>query len=49
MILSYVVCIHSDKVNLWAFGIGSPLAAVAGILIALDTDMRPTMGFSWLL
>jgi len=25
------------------------LAAVAGILIALDTDMRPTMGFSWLL
>jgi len=25
------------------------LAAVASILIAFDTDMRPTMGFSWLL
>jgi len=34
---------------LQAFGIGSALAAVAGILIAFDTDMRPTMGFSWLL
>ena len=47
--LSNVVGIHSDRVILWAFGIGSALAAVAGILIALDTDMRPTMGFSWLL
>ena len=41
--------IPSDRVILQAFGIGSALAAVAGILIALDTDMRPTMGFSWLL
>ena len=47
--LSNIVGIHSDKVILWAFGIGSALAAVAGILIALDTDMRPTMGFNWLL
>jgi branched-subunit amino acid ABC-type transport system permease component len=47
--LSNVVGIHSDRVILWAFAIGSALAAVAGILIALDTDMRPTMGFSWLL
>ena len=47
--LSNVVGIHSDRVILWAFGIGSALAAVAGILIAFDTDMRPTMGFSWLL
>jgi branched-chain amino acid transport system permease protein len=46
--LSNIVGIHSDRVILWAFGIGSALAAVAGILIALDTDMRPTMGFSWL-
>jgi branched-subunit amino acid ABC-type transport system permease component len=46
--LSNVVGISSDKVILWAFGIGSALAAVAGILIAFDTDMRPTMGFSWL-
>jgi len=47
--LSNVVGIHSDRVILWAFGIGSALVAVAGILIAFDTDMRPTMGFSWLL
>ena len=47
--LSNVVGIHSDKVILWAFGISSVLAAVAGFLIAFDTGMRPTMGFSWLL
>jgi branched-subunit amino acid ABC-type transport system permease component len=47
--LSNIVGIHSDRVILWAFGIGSALVAVAGILIAFDTDMRPTMGFSWLL
>jgi branched-subunit amino acid ABC-type transport system permease component len=47
--LSNIVGIHSDRVILQAFGIGSALAAAAGILIAFDTDMRPTMGFSWLL
>jgi len=47
--LSNVVGIHSDRVILWAFALGSALVAVAGILIAFDTDMRPTMGFSWLL
>ena len=47
--LSNIVGIPSDRVILWAFSIGSALAAVAGILIALDTDMRPTMGFNWLL
>jgi branched-subunit amino acid ABC-type transport system permease component len=25
------------------------MAGIAGILIAFDTDMTPTMGFSWLL
>ena len=47
--LSNIVGISSNKIILWVFGIGSALAAVAGILIAFDTDMRPTMGFSWLL
>ena len=47
--LSNVVGINSDRVILWAFGIGSALAAVVGILIAFDTDMRPTMGFDWLI
>jgi len=46
--LSNVVGIPSDRVILWAFGIGSALMAVVGVLIAFDTDMRPTMGFSWL-
>ena len=36
--------IDSGRVILWAFGIGSGLAAVAGILVALDVDMTPTMG-----
>ena len=47
--LSNVVGIHSDRVILCAFGIGSALAAVSGILISFDLDMRPTMGFNWLL
>jgi len=47
--LSNIIGINSNKTILWAFGIGSALAAIAGILIAYDTDMRPTMGFNWLL
>jgi branched-subunit amino acid ABC-type transport system permease component len=47
--LSNIVGISSNRVILWSFGIGSVLVAVAGILIAFDTDMTPTMGFNWLL
>jgi branched-subunit amino acid ABC-type transport system permease component len=47
--LSNIVGISSDKTILWAFGIGSALAAIVGILIAFDTDITPTMGFRWLL
>ncbi|KAA6301441.1 MAG: High-affinity branched-chain amino acid transport system permease protein LivH [Candidatus Ordinivivax streblomastigis] len=47
--LSNIVGINSNRIILWSFGIGSVLAAVAGILIAFDTDMTPTMGFNWLL
>ena len=47
--LAKVFGINSNKVILWAFVIGSGLAAVAGILVAFDTDMRPTMGFNLLL
>ena len=43
--LSNIFGISSDRVVLWSFIIGSALAAIAGILIALDTDMTPTMGF----
>lgn len=38
--------ISSDKITLIAFGIGSALAATAGILSAMDTNMTPTFGFN---
>lgn len=41
--------INSNNVILIAFGIGSALAAVAGILSAMDTNMTPTFGFNLLL
>ncbi len=47
--LSNIFGINSNKVILWSFAIGSALAAIAGILIAFDTDMTPTMGFNLLL
>lgn len=47
--LSNILGINSNKTILWAFGIGSGLAAIAGILVAADTDMTPTMGFNLLL
>lgn len=42
--LARVSGIESDQVVLWTFAIGSALAGVAGILVALDVDMTPTMG-----
>jgi branched-chain amino acid transport system permease protein len=41
--------ILSNKIILIAFGIGSVLAATAGILSAMDTNMTPTFGFNLLL
>ena len=41
--------IPSNKIILIAFGIGSALAATAGILSAMDTNMTPTFGFNLLL
>ncbi len=41
--------IRADRVILATFAIGSALAAVAGILVALDVNMRPTMGMSALM
>ena len=42
--LANVSGIKSDRVILVAFAIGSGLAGLAGILVALDVDMTPTMG-----
>lgn len=47
--LSDILGINSNAIILWAFGIGSFLAAIAGILVACDTDMVPSMGFNLLL
>jgi len=41
--------ISSNKIILIAFAIGSALAAVAGILSAMDTNMSPTFGFNLLM
>ena len=44
-----VVGINSEKVILTAFALGSALAGVAGILISLETNIEPTMGFNAIL
>lgn len=40
--------ISSNRIILIAFGIGSVLAAIAGILSAMDNNMTPTFGFNLL-
>ncbi|MCA0445336.1 MAG: branched-chain amino acid ABC transporter permease [Bacteroidetes bacterium] len=47
--LSNIYGIPSNKTILISFGIGSSLAATAGILSAMDTNMSPTFGFNLLL
>ena len=47
--LCNIYSINSNKIILIAFGIGSALAATAGILSAMDTNMTPTFGFNLLL
>lgn len=42
--LAMVCGIPTERVILWVFAIGSAMAGVAGILVALDVDMNPTMG-----
>ena len=47
--LSSILGLNRNRAIMWSFAIGTTLAACAGILIAADTDMTPTMGFNWLL
>lgn len=47
--LSRVSGIDSDRVILFTFVFGSALAGIAGILVALDVDMTPTMGMKALM
>ena len=44
-----VVGIYPEKTILNAFAIGSAAAGIAGILISLETNIEPTMGFSAIL
>lgn len=47
--LSSILGLNKNRAIMWSVAIGTALAACAGILIAADTDMTPTMGFNWLL
>jgi branched-chain amino acid transport system permease protein len=44
-----VVGINPEKIILYSFAVGSALAGIAGILISLETNIEPTMGFSAIL
>ena len=44
-----VVGINPERIILTSFAIGSALAGAAGILISLETNIEPTMGFNALL
>ena len=48
-IAASVVGINPEKMVIMSFGIGSALAGAAGVLISLETNIEPTMGFSVIL
>lgn len=41
--------IYPERVILYAFGIGSALAGMSGVLISLETNIEPTMGLNAIL
>jgi len=47
--LAAVAGIHVSRVRVAAAGLGSGLAAIAGVLVSLDTGLVPSMGFQGLL
>ena len=47
--LSKIYGVNSNRVIFWTFAIGSSLAAVIGILVAVDIELTPSMGFNLLL
>jgi len=48
-VLAKVSGIDSERVILYTFAMGSALAGIAGILVAFDVDMSPTMGMKALM
>jgi branched-chain amino acid transport system permease protein len=47
--LAWVCGIDTGRVTAWTWGIGAALAAAAGVLYGLDAQLRPDMGWSFLL
>ncbi len=47
--MSSIVGIHTESIYRSTFALGSALAAIAGSLVALETDVFPTMGHAALL
>ncbi|TAL67854.1 MAG: branched-chain amino acid ABC transporter permease [Bacteroidetes bacterium] len=47
--LALISGIDSERTILYTFALGSALAGIAGILVALDVDMTPTMGMNALM
>lgn len=47
--LSMIFGISKNLSMNWSLALGTGLAVCAGILIAADIDMTPTMGFDWLM
>lgn len=41
--------IHAERIILWIWFIGAAFAGLGGILIALDTQLHPLMGFSMII
>jgi branched-chain amino acid transport system permease protein len=48
-VLATACGMNINRVILWGFAIGSCAASIAGILVALDADMTPTMGMNFLM
>jgi branched-chain amino acid transport system permease protein len=47
--LALVCGIDTTRVTSWTWGIGAALAAAAGVLYGIDAQLRPDMGWSFLL
>lgn len=45
-LVASIAGINPEKTIIYAFGIGSFLAGIAGILISFETNIEPTMGFT---
>lgn len=47
--LAWVTGVDTERVILWTWGIGGGLAAAGGILYGIDVQLRPEMGWNFLL